>query len=78
MKATFYHAGCPVCVDAEQQILTAIDPEKYAVEVVHLGDSPERVDEAIGLGVQSVPAIILEGGIPIHLNFGAAIADLQS
>jgi glutaredoxin len=69
MKATFYHAGCPVCVDAERQILRALDPEQYTVKVVHLGDSPKRVEEAIGLGVQSVPAI--------HLKFGAAIADLK-
>lgn len=35
-KAIFYHAGCPVCVSAEKDILNFI-PENQ-VEVIHLGE----------------------------------------
>lgn len=34
-KAIFYHAGCPVCVSAEQDILNLIP--KNEVNVIHLG-----------------------------------------
>ncbi|MFC3815311.1 hypothetical protein [Lysobacter sp. GCM10012299] len=75
-KAVFYHAGCPVCVDAEQQLAHALDPQRYEVEIVHLGESPERVDEAGQAGVKSVPALVI-GGAPMHVNFGAALDDLR-
>ena len=39
-KAIFYHAGCGVCVDAEQAVADAIDPARYNVESVHLGEAP--------------------------------------
>ncbi|GJM43632.1 MAG: thioredoxin family protein [Gemmatimonadota bacterium] len=76
-RATFYHAGCPVCVSAEQQFVDAIDPGKYEVEIVHLGTARNRIEEAEGLGVQSVPAMVLDGQ-PFHINFGASISDLKS
>lgn len=75
-KAVFFHAGCPVCVDAEQQIALALDPAQYTVEIVHLGDDKARVAEAVKAGVKSVPALVLDGGIPLHINFGASIEDL--
>lgn len=75
-KATFYHAGCPVCVSAEQQILAALDKQRYEVEVVHLGEAASRISEAERDGVKSVPALVLDGGV-FHINFGAAIADLK-
>ena len=28
-KAVFYHAGCPVCVEAEQQVALSLDPSKF-------------------------------------------------
>ena len=37
-KAVFYHAGCPVCVAAEDSVARAIDPVQYDVEIVHLGN----------------------------------------
>ncbi len=74
--AIFFHAGCPVCVAAEQQLAEAIDAQRYDVEVVHLGDARSRIAEAESLGVQSVPALVI-GGQPFHINFGAAIADLK-
>lgn len=74
-KATFYHAGCTVCVDAEQRLAHALDPAEYAVEIVHLGEQPGRIAEAAAAGVKSVPALVLEGN-PYHINFGAALSDL--
>lgn len=75
-KATFYHAGCPVCVEAERQVVEAIDRTKYEVEVVHLGAHKNRVAEAEAAGVKSVPALVLDG-LPFHINFGADLSDLK-
>jgi glutaredoxin len=75
-KAVFYHAGCPVCVDAEQQFVQALDRSRYEVEVVHLGKEKSRIAEAEKAGVKSVPALVLDGK-PYHINFGAALADLK-
>ncbi|ODU22080.1 MAG: thioredoxin [Sphingomonas sp. SCN 67-18] len=75
-KAIFYHAGCTVCVDAEQAVAAAIDPARYQVEIVHLGEQPRRVAEAEAAGVKSVPAIVM-GGQPYHINFGASIDVLK-
>ena len=36
-KSIFYHAGCPVCLSAEQEIIALIGEDK--VEVVHFGAS---------------------------------------
>ncbi|MCL4211601.1 MAG: hypothetical protein KJZ68_13175 [Phycisphaerales bacterium] len=74
--ATFYHAGCPICVDAERQLATSLDPSKFKVEVVHLGQSKARISEAERAGVKSVPALVIEGK-PFHINFGASLADLK-
>jgi glutaredoxin len=75
-KAIFYHAGCPVCVAAEHSVANALDPQKYAVEIVHLGESKNRVAEAEAAGVKSVPALVL-GGEAFHINFGADLAVLK-
>jgi glutaredoxin len=74
-NAIFFHAGCPVCVSAEQQFVDALDAGRYRVEVVHLGERKERIAEAERLGVKSVPALVIDGQ-PFHINFGAALADL--
>jgi len=76
-KATFYHAGCPVCVSAESGVAQALDQEKYEVENVHLGEAPERVPEAERVGVQSVPALVMDGQV-FHINHGADLAALKS
>lgn len=75
-SATFYHAGCPVCVSAEQQFVAALDPQRYAVEIVHLGEAKGRVAEAEARGVKSVPALVIDG-VPFHINFGADISVLR-
>jgi glutaredoxin len=74
--AVFYHAGCPVCVSAEQNVLGALDTARYDVEVVHLGSTKARLAEAEALGIRSVPALALDGQV-FHINFGAAIEDLR-
>jgi glutaredoxin len=74
--AVFFHAGCPVCLSAEQQVAQALDPTRYDVEIVHLGEQPSRVAEAETSGVKSVPALVIDG-LPFHINFGASIADLR-
>lgn len=76
VKAQFFHAGCPVCVDAEKQLAGFLDPARVQVEVVHLGEAKGRVGEAERLGVKSVPALVLDGKT-YHINFGAALADLK-
>ncbi len=76
-KAIFYHAGCPVCVAAEQNVAKAVDPSRYDLEVVHLGTDKKRISEAESQGVKSVPALVL-GGQPFHINFGASLADLKN
>lgn len=75
-KATFFHAGCPVCVEAEQEVAAALDRSRFDVEIVHLGESPERIDEAERAGVLSVPALVIEGR-PFHINYGASLADVR-
>ncbi len=75
-KATFYHAGCPVCVLAEKTIADSLDPSRFDVEIVHLGDSKERIAEAESAGVKSVPALVVDAEV-FHINYGAALSDLK-
>lgn len=75
-KAIFYHAGCPVCVAAEQNVANALDRAKYDVEIVHLGKDKGRLQEAESAGVRSVPALVLDGAA-YHINFGAGIEVLK-
>lgn len=75
-SARFYHAGCPVCVAAEQGLGAALDDRRFTVETIHLGREPARVAEAEAAGVKSVPAIVI-GAEVYHVNFGAALADLR-
>jgi hypothetical protein len=74
--ATFYHAGCPVCVEAERRIAQALDPARYQIEIVHLGQQDARIGDAEACGVQSVPALVIDG-LPFHINFGAPISALK-
>ncbi len=75
-KAIFYHAGCPVCIAAEQGVANALDPAKYDVEIVHLGSDKSRLSEAEAAGVKSVPALVMDG-TAFHINFGAGIEALR-
>lgn len=74
-KSIFYHAGCPVCVSAEHEIIDLIGTDN--VEVVHIGEVRNRIEEAEEAGVKSVPALVTPNGNVLHLNFGASIADVK-
>lgn len=74
-KSIFYHAGCSVCVSAEQEIVSLIGNDN--VDIVHLGEQKNRIDEAEGKGVKSVPALLTPSGNVLHINFGASMADVR-
>lgn len=76
-KAIYYHAGCPVCVAAEENVIAALDASRFKVERVHLGNEKARIGEAERAGVKSVPALVLEGQT-FHLNFGASLEDVKA
>ncbi|WP_429841276.1 glutaredoxin family protein [Brevibacillus sp. FIR094] len=77
LKAIFYHAGCPVCVDAEQVVLDYLDQTKIDLEIVHLGTARNRLEEAEKAGIQSVPALVIGGNV-YHINFGASLEDVKN
>ncbi len=74
-KSIFYHAGCPVCISAEHDILNLIGEDN--VEIVHLGEDRSQIKNAEIAGVQSVPALLTSNGNVLHINFGASIADVK-
>ena len=74
-KAIFYHAGCPVCVAAEQNVASALD-QRFELEEVHLGQEKRRVFEAERTGVKSKPALVLDNHA-YHINFGASLNALK-
>ncbi len=74
-KSVFYHAGCPVCVSAEHDIINLIGTDN--VEVIHLGETRDRIEEAEKAGVKSVPALVTSNGHVLHINFGASMADVK-
>jgi len=76
-KAVFYHAGCPVCVAAEDMVAQAVDRQRYDLEVVHFAQMPNRVAEAEAAGVKSVPALVLDSQV-FHINFGASMDDVKA
>ena len=68
-KSTFYHAGCPVCVSAEQDIVNLIGASKV--------EDKQRITEAENAGVKSGPALLTPDGHVLHINFGASLADVK-
>lgn len=74
-KSVFYHAGCPVCVSVEHDIINLIGAEN--VDIVHLGDVRDKISEAEMAGVQSVPALVTPNGNVLHINFGASVEDVK-
>jgi hypothetical protein len=75
-KSIFYHAGCPVCISAEQDIAHLIGEEN--VEIIHLGENKSRIIDAEQTGVKSVPALVTPSGHVLHINFGASIEDVKA
>lgn len=74
-KSIFYHAGCPVCISAEQEIVNLIGASQ--VEICHLGEEQDKIAAAEAAGVQSVPALLTPSGNVLHINFGASLADVK-
>ena len=74
-KSIFYHAGCPVCISAEHDIVTLVGETN--VEIVHLGEDRTQLDNAENAGVKSVPALVTPTGNVLHLNFGASMKDVR-
>lgn len=74
-KSIFYHAGCPVCVSAEQDIVNLIGEDN--VSIIHLGEDKSKIVDAENSGVKSVPALLTPNGNVLHLNFGASMADVK-
>ena len=74
-KSIFYHAGCPVCVSAEQDIVNLIGESN--VKIVHLGEDKPQIKVAEEAGVKSVPALLTPNGNVLHLNFGASMDDVK-
>jgi glutaredoxin-related protein len=74
-KSIFYHAGCPVCISAEHDIIELAGAEN--VEIVNIGENRTRINEAENAGVKSVPALLTPNGNVLHLNFGASMADVK-
>ena len=74
-KSIFYHAGCPVCVSAEQDIINLIGEQH--VEIVHLGEKKSLIGDAERAGIKSVPALVTPNGNVLHINFGASLADVK-
>jgi len=76
IEAKFYHAGCPVCQDAEKNVADALDPRAFQVEYIHLGEEKNSIPEAEKTGVKSVPALVI-GDKVFHINFGADLSALN-
>lgn len=74
--AIYYHAGCPVCTTAEQQLIELFDTNKISVEAIHLGEHKNQIDEAEKVGVKSVPALVLNGTV-FHVNYGASLDEVR-
>lgn len=76
-KAVFFHAGCSVCVSAEQQVLDIVDRSKVDLEVVNFAQGgKDRIPEAERAGVKSVPALVIDGNV-LHINHGASMEEVK-
>lgn len=74
-KSIFYHAGCPVCISAEHDIINLVGAEN--VDIVNISETRSRISEAETAGVKSVPALATPNGNILHINFGASIEDVK-
>ena len=74
-KVIYYHAGCPVCIEAERKIVVELQ-KVNEVEIINLGEAKEKILKAKEQGVVSVPALVIDE-LAFHINFGASITDLE-
>jgi hypothetical protein len=75
-KPIFYHAGCPVCVGAESEIIDLVGVEN--LDIIHLGEKKEQISIAEDFGVKSVPALVTSSGHVLHINYGASLEDVKA
>jgi hypothetical protein len=75
-KTIFYHAGCPVCVGAERELIDLVGVNNMSI--VHLGEDKDQIPMAEDFGVKSVPALVTPNGHVLHINFGASLEDVKS
>ncbi len=75
-RAIFYHAGCPVCTEAQQGVVDALDRSRFDVEIVNLVKMPELIDEAEKAGVKTLPALVIDGKT-FHINYGGTLRDIK-
>lgn len=74
-KPVFYHAGCSVCVSAEQDIVNLIGSEN--LDIINLGEQKSKISVAEQAGVKSVPALVTPNGNVLHINYGASIEEVK-
>lgn len=74
-KSIFYHAGCPVCVSAEHDIINLVGSSN--VDIINIGTERTKIEDAEKAGVKSVPALVTPTGNVLHINFGASLADVK-
>lgn len=74
-KSIFYHAGCPVCVSAEHDIINLVGSNN--IDIVHLGEDKSQITAAENAGVKSVPALVTPTGNVLHINYGASMAEVK-
>ena len=74
-KSIFYHAGCPVCISAEHDVIDLIGGQN--ITIIHLGENKDLVNEAEERGVKSVPALVTPSGNVLHINYGASLKDVK-
>ena len=72
----YYHAGCPVCLEAERTVVSELQ-KNSEVTIVNLGEDKDAIADAKSAGVKSVPALVING-LPFHINFGAPMSALES
>ena len=63
----YYHAGCPVCIEAERTVVSELQ-KTAEVTIVNLGEDKASLANAKLAGVESVPALVING-LPFHINF---------
>jgi hypothetical protein len=68
-KATFYHAGYSISVDAEQRIASALAKSKCDIAIVYLGENKVHLEEAESV---KAPLALVIGGTVYHINHGAS------
>ncbi|RTZ46648.1 thioredoxin family protein [Chryseobacterium arthrosphaerae] len=73
-KPIFYHAGCPVCISAEHDIISLIGAEN--VEIVHLGMTEIKFRKQNRRSKIRTGFDYANGNV-LHINFGASMEDVK-